>query len=206
MDLIECWPDWTGRTCVIVASGPSAPESPIDLARGKCRVIAINNSWQLAPWADILYACDWAWWNQNKGRNDFAGLRVSIDKRSCDKWDIKYVQCNKGTDSMEFAVRGKVGWGGNSGFHALNLAVQFGCSRVLLVGYDMHVNNGAHWHGNHPSIMNNPRRGNVERWRRAVDGAAAKIAERGVEVVNCSANSALQNYKKMPLDEALSCT
>jgi hypothetical protein len=51
----------------------------VDLAKGRAKVIAINNSWRLAPWADALYGCDYTWWHANRGVPEFAGLKISQD-------------------------------------------------------------------------------------------------------------------------------
>ena len=78
-------------------------------------------------------------------------------------------------------------------------------SKIILVGYDMSVDHGLHWHGRHARGLNNPSRPNVARWRRVVDGAAEAIAGMGIPVLNCSPISALENYPKMSLEEALAC-
>lgn len=200
----EWFPDWSEETVVIVASGPSAAEVPIWEAEGEARFIAINTSWRLCPWADMLFACDYSWWNRAKGAPEFKGIRATVDKTAAVVFpDVHLVGCRKPDDRLFLEPIGTVGWGGNSGFHCLNLAVQFGCRRIILVGFDMHIRDGVHWHGKHPSGMNNPSRGNIERWRRAVDGAARVIEPLGITVVNCSPHSALQNYPKMPFAEAL---
>lgn len=97
-----------------------------------------------------------------------------------------------------------IGWGGNSGFQAVNLAAHFGVRRIVLVGFDMQLRTGIHWHGRHGRGLNNPTRHNVERWRRVLDQAAPALAALGVEVVNVSPVSALTAYPKMSLEEALS--
>ena len=107
-------------------------------------------------------------------------------------------------DRLELEPPGTVGWGGNSGFHALNLAVQLGAAKIILVGYDMRLDHGVHWHGPHKGL-NNPHPTNVERWRRVVDAAAEVIAALGIKAINASPISALENYPKMTLEAALEC-
>lgn len=201
----EWWPWWRGETCVVVASGPSAQGVPIELAKGEARFIAVNDSWKLAPWADWLHACDFNWWKQNDGCPEFTGIKTCVDRRitSREEWGARHVQCRKHDDRPILNKFCEVGWGGNSGFHAMQLAAQCGCSKVILVGFDMSIRHGLHWHGAHPAGMNNPTGGNVERWRRAVDAAASQFKAAGVTVVNCSAVSALKNYPKMTFAEAL---
>lgn len=100
---------------------------------------------------------------------------------------------------------GIIGWGGNGGFQALNLAAQFLPAKVVLVGYDMRIDLGMHWHGPHPNGQNNPMAKNIERWRRAIDGASETFAALGIPVINCSKVSALRNYPRMTFEEALGC-
>ncbi|GLQ36745.1 hypothetical protein GCM10007908_03650 [Rhizobium albus] len=200
----EWFPDWTGETCVIVGSGPSASSAPIDIVKGKAKVIATNTSWKLAPWADALMACDYAWWAHAKGCPEFQGLKLTVDQIAARTFeDVRLVNCRKGDDRLFLEPINTVGWGGNSGFHALNLAVQFGCSKIILVGIDASVKHGLHWHGTHPRGLNNPTSGNVERWRRAIDRAWTVIEPLGIKVINCSTISALTAYPKMTLQEAL---
>ncbi len=197
------WPNWRGQTCMIVASGPSASTVPVDIAKGKVRCIAVNSSWRLAPWADMLYGTDAAFWNQYRGVPDFGGLKVTSDVRAAEMWEIGHVRCRRPVDVILMDKMGEIGWGGNSGFHCINLAFQFKVAKIILVGFDMHLNGGIHWHGDHPGGMHNPIPGNVTRWCRAVDGAAEPARRHGIKIINCSMESALQNYEKMPLERAL---
>ena len=203
----DWYPDWTGHTAMLVASGPSAKDIPFDLAKGRVKVIATNNSWQLVPWADHLHGCDFSWWERFEGVPEFKGLKTCSEYRATrvPEWDIKYVQVTKGDDRINFTDMGKLGWGGNSGFHALNMAIQFGCKKILLVGFDMTIAYGIHWHGPHPS-GHNPRNSTVQRWRRAFDGSARAIEARGIDVINCSHISTLLQYRKMTFEDALNET
>lgn len=198
-------PDWSGQTCVIVASGPSAKGVPIEKARGSARFIAVNRSIELCPWADLWYACDYAFWKHVLGGPLFKGIRASIDARACREWpEIHHINCSKATDKADFSESGEVGWGGNSGFHAIQIAVKSGCNKIILVGLDASVKHGNHWHSDYPEGMANPRRSTVSRWQRAIDGSARQLFEKGIKVVNCSSISTLRNYPKMTFIEAMS--
>lgn len=76
--------------------------------------------------------------------------------------------------------------------------------RIVLVGYDMTIERGLHWHGAHEGL-NNPQERNVLRWRRVIDDAAGTIKALGIPVYNASCGSALQAYPKLTLEEALRC-
>lgn len=204
MPVPDWFPDWAGQTIVIVGSGPSASDVPLDLGRGLARFIAINESWRLCRWAEMLLAGDAAWWQHNRGCPEFAGIKVTVDQKPLrEEWGVKRLVCGKVSDRMEFERLGRVGWGGNSGFCALNLAAQLKPARILLVGLDMRLDHGAHWHGPHKKGLGNPRLSLIERWRRAIDGAASELAAVGIHVVNCSPTSALRAYPKMGFAQAL---
>lgn len=99
---------------------------------------------------------------------------------------------------------GVLGGGGpNSGFQALNLAIQFGATRIILAGFDMHTASGVHWHGPHRDGLVNPHEICFIKWRRILDGAAALMRDLGVDVVNVSPASALSAYPKMTIPQAM---
>lgn len=203
----DWFPDWRGQTAVIVASGPSAKRADLSIVRGRAKVIAINNSWTLIPWADVLYGCDFSWWKANKGVRGFLNLKISQDAKVPRAYpEIKLVQTDRVGRAREIIVDrpGLIGWGGNGGFQALNLAVQFGARKIVLVGYDMTLDHGMHWHGAHPKGMNNPRQHNVTMWRQILDGAAGTLKNLRIEVINASSKSALTAYPKTNLSAALS--
>lgn len=98
---------------------------------------------------------------------------------------------------------GVIGWGSNGGYQALNLAVLFGARRIILVGFDMTLERGVHWHGRHPPGLNNPRQASVDKWRLELDAQAPVLAAHGVEVLNASRYSRLTAFPKVDLVEAL---
>lgn len=195
------FPDWRKEICVIVASGPSAKSVDISRARGEAKFIVINDSWQLAPWADMLYAGDYDWWRKWNGCKQFAGSKVTIDHQASLDFDLKQVFCNRVDSRLNFEEDGDIGWGGNSGFGALNLAVKFGCRYICLVGYDHRLDQGKHWHPDHPSGMHNPLPRNVYGWKNAMQAAGEILREKGIKVWNCSPVSALTVFDKMAFEE-----
>lgn len=192
------WPDWSGDTVVIVASGPSAQGAPLDALKGRAKFIAVNESWRLCPWADMLYACDGAWWRSAKGALDFTGMKVTEEARAAEEFGLLKVKVCRSCDVILTGMTGLLGDGGNSGFQALNLAVQFGAKNILLVGFDMTLANGEHWHGRHGNGLNNPRQNNIQRWL----GARWSVPD-GVCVVNCNPDSALTAFPRTSFVQAI---
>jgi hypothetical protein len=202
---VPWWFDWRGECVAIVASGPSVKRENVEALRNRIHVIAVNESYKLAPWAEAVYSCDLAWWKLHKGLPDFPGLKLTHDAIACRTYpDLKKVQIeNVGSDEILTDRPSYVGAGGCSGFQAMNLAIQFGATGIALLGVDCCLEHGEHWHGRHPYHMNNPAPSNVKRWRKAFDSAAEKLTKLGIDAVNCSPISALTNYPKLTVAQAL---
>lgn len=204
--LARTWPDWHGETAVIVATGPSAASAPLEDIRGKAKVIAIKSSWQLVPWADVLYGVDRPWWIANNGAPEFRGLKVSPSPKACNLFGCSLVELRPRAQ----IITGRIGvlgcgsnkGGGHSGFQAINLAIQFGASRIVLVGYDMTLERGAHWHKEGHGVAKADA-DRVKRWREDMDACAPQFQALGVTVINATPESALRNYRKHPLSNAL---
>lgn len=196
------YPDWSDRPAVVVAAGPSAAEADLRPARGRAGVIAVNESWRLAPWADVLYSCDPGWWAHRRGVPEFGGLKVTQDKGAAEHFGLLHVPLGNGGGLIETRP-GWLGWGGNSGFQAINLALQFGAPRIVMVGFDMRSAGSVHWHGRHGGGLNNPSDLLLAKWARTLDEAAPEFAHLGVEIINATPGSALQAYKAGTIEEAL---
>jgi hypothetical protein len=117
---------------------------------------------------------------------------------------VHRVWSHKGVPHVMLDRFGEIGWGSNGGFQALNLAVQFGASRILLVGYDMNIMKGLHWHGRHGAGLSNPKQASVDKWRAQLDAQAPIFEQLGIEVLIASPHSALTAYRRVDLLEALS--
>lgn len=156
----------------------------------------------------MVYGCDAAWWKFRKGLPGFPGLKACYSGNGLAEYpDIRRVDIDKRKDLILLDKTGKTGSGGNSGFQALNLAIQFGARQVLLLGYDMHIGAGIHWYGpNKWQDANNPNDSIFQRWIAAFDGSVPILKKMGVEVINCSMQSALTCFPKMPLEDALEKT
>lgn len=187
---------WPGGTVACLGGGPSLTQADVDYVRDRAHVIAVNDSYRLAPWADVLYACDskWWFWNWAKGAKDFAGLKFALDP-GARRYPGVQVLRNTGDKGLELDPTG-LRAGRNSGYQAINLAVHFGARRVILLGYDMR---GGHWHSGHPDGSAPPFSICLARF----ETLAGPLMKAGVEVVNCSPRTALKTFPCVALREAL---
>jgi len=209
--------EWSGQTAVILGGGPSLEGFDYKAlwVQPRPRVIAINDSWRLCPWADLFYFCDTAWFQEqarvnrlsvdlstdfrgvaNTGRMVKGGEDPATDPR------VRMVRFT-GQIGLEWREKDAVRHGSNSGYQVLNLAYHLGVARVLLLGYDMKVNRQkTHWH-------NAPRPAASSMARSLADFAALfqylvdPMKRAGVDILNCTPGSALKCWPAMDLGKAL---
>ena len=90
----------------------------------------------------------------------------------------------------------------NSGYQAISLAVLFGATRILLLGFDFqHTNGKTHWHGDHPKGLGNG--GQFPRWIHAMNRLSIDAKARGIYIINCSRKTALTCFARATIEEAL---
>lgn len=190
---------WDGQPCAILVSGPSMSQEVADAVRYSPmhRVIVVNNTWELAPWADLLYAADPAWWKVfHEKTKAFQGM-----KATCSAVPYDDVMQLKDTGQEGFDPNpGSIRTGGNSGYQAMHIAAQLGVSRILLCGFDMR---GKHWHGRHKEPLRDHGEGIFDKWIKRFSTLAPELAKRNIEVVNCTPGSALTLWPFMPLKQAI---
>lgn len=182
-----------------MASGPSARMYKLDALRDGFTGFAVKQSYDLIPWASIVYGCEPAWWIHRRGLPEFSGLKFMYDMHLLPQFpDMKGVRVDTAANQLLMEKPAVVGSGGNSGFQALNLAVQFGARRIALVGFDMSDRGGAHWYGrNNWAQAHNPDRTVFGRWIKAFETASVQLKAMGIEVVQASPNSALTCFPQL---------
>ena len=186
--------DWWQETVVCIGAGPSLTVDDVDQVRDKARVIVINSSYMLAPWADLLYACDGKWWDWHDGGQLFMGEKWTQDAGAAARYRLNYIKGIAGTGLCTDPRM--IHTGSNSGFQAINMAYHKGAHRVILLGFDMQFGHEgqAHWHGEHPDNV----RSNYEMFK----AGFKQIAEQGkIEVINASRETALRCFPRKPLED-----
>lgn len=194
---------WPGETVVILATGPSLTQEDVDYVRGKARVIAINDAYKLAPWADCLYGTDARWWHWHHGVPSFTGPKWSLEHSQWGNFRARYPDVqrlmNTGPDGLEHKPTGLKN-GRNSGYAAVNLACHYGATRIILLGYDLQTVKGkSHFFGHHPNKSVSP----YSSFRQRFQSLVKPLKKIGVEVINCSAHTALTAFPCAPLRETL---
>lgn len=199
---------WPGARVVILASGQSLSVEQCEAVHAwrfaggaeMRRVIAINTTFQRAPWADLLWGCDLTWWRQyhKEAAAIFTGQLWTQDQQAVREFGLHFIE-----SAMVPGLSrrpGVIHQGGNSAYMSVNLGVQAGAKRFVLLGVDMH---GTHWHGNHPAGLPNPVPNLFKSWIKQFGVLAKDLEREGIEVINCTPGTALHCFPERALEEAL---
>lgn len=200
------WND--GRLVIVAAPGPSLTQAVADRCRGHT-VFSCKDSYRLMPWAEVMYGCDEKFWARTNGCRDFKGERWSShggshsdDKtRAAAQWGLRLVTGKRG---VGFSLDPKfIHYGNNSGFQAINLAILFGATRIVLVGFDMRcVDGNRYFHGRHPSPPNGQQDSGFSSFHEYFNHAA-RLLPKHISIVNATPDSALKSFLRVTLDETL---
>jgi hypothetical protein len=184
---------------IIIASGPSILKEDFSIIPDKYSVITINDSYKLYDRQDIIYASDYSWWVLNeKDIHDKKCEKICCSTKIPPKeWNVKRIAVDKRADRLIYNMnKDIVCWAGNSGFQAFNLAINRGAKRILLLGYDMTIKNGHHWHGKHENGLLNPSEEKMEKWISFFNNSVDILKNNNIEVINCSMDSHLNCFNK----------
>jgi hypothetical protein len=187
--------DWTGFDVVVMASGPSLTQDDVNAVEAwrneqdDRRVIVTNTTYQIAPWADVVAFYDRKWWGKYKEAiKALPGLL--------------FTSCNLNHPEVCEIKQHPLLVYGNSGAMAVALAIYSKAKRVILLGVDCKTSNGKrHWHGDHPQGLGNAK--SVGKWGPHFSRASGYAKAHGVEVINCSRDTALTCFERRPLESAL---
>lgn len=190
---------------IVCASGPSMSHVNLQRLRqfSTWKIIVVNNTWELIPWADVLYAGDAQWWERYGLRavQEFQGEKWTSDYNTSAMFDINHI-ARHGFNRGLCRKRDSINSGGNSGYQAVNLAYHFGAKRIVLLGFDMHRDNGGHWHGEHEGMLSAPEK-HIVKWIEMFEDMADDLKRAGVSVVNATPGSALRCFPRESMVDAL---
>jgi len=187
----------------IIASGPSLTKEDCDLIETtNWKTITTNDSWRLAPFADILFACDTSWWNKyyNDVKQGYKGECWTSSQRAKDLYkDLKYTASSL---SIGLNTNGRLTVG-NSGFQSINLAYNLGAKRIFLLGFDCKADSQKrhHWFGQHPDGLS--KKQNFSKWKEDFCEIAKDLKKQNIEVFNITRDSALNCFPKITVEQAI---
>jgi hypothetical protein len=148
MDYVIPKPVWQGMDVYIIGGGNSLRDFNWGLLRS-CKTIGCNDAYTLG--FDICKIClfgDAKWYNSHA-----EALKKYVGSIYCGEPKLFNKNLpNKIQHIRRFASglqTNGVGWNGNTGFMAINLALLLGAKTIYLLGFDMkRVHNKSNWHEN----------------------------------------------------------
>jgi hypothetical protein len=202
-------PLWLGETCFILAGGPSLADVDLSLLRGQ-RTITINSSVfrSLEAGLDdgVLYFVDPEWFDIPRRREaveKWRGLVVtpSTAAKKALPWINRIeLETRRGFPPLNSPT---VRRGRSSGQTCIALARALGATTVGLLGYDMQeVGGREHHHDDYrgesrdPGMYRNHFLPSFKGWNEDAKRA-------GVRVLNCTPDSALDEFEKVDMHELL---
>ncbi len=194
---------WPGSTVVCIGSGPSlTPEDVEACRRAGVVVIAVNDAYRLAPWANLIYASDVQWWDWHTQTvlnlpGQKYGMQMEIGPKYPTQVTVLQRSGQAGIDFRPTHLRS----GGHSGYAAMNLAVHCGPKTIVLLGYDLQpdATGRHHFFGDHPNGSHL-----LYEERRAVYTEAYRVlTANGVTVLNASRSSQVPTIPRIALSAVL---
>lgn len=180
---------WLNKTVACVASGPSLTQEDCDLIqKAKIPCVAVNSSWKLARFCDVIYAGDDKWWKNY-------GDEIDIP---AEQWT-----CLENTARIRGINRhGKFRGVSNSGARAIEFIVEEGAKKVILIGFDCSIKKGTHWHGDHDK-SGNPTTKHCNTWKGHFYQISKQASKRDIQIINCSRETELTCFPRASLKETL---
>ncbi len=200
------------RVIVIIGSGPSLTKHQCDYVQqqrqaGNCKIIALNRSFEMTE-PDIIYAADRRWWLRYYNNTPDC-IKLTQSRSTAKELGIDYIKHEHGHKGL--SKNPELIYGKNSGQQAINVAYHLNATKIILIGFDVQPTGGrVHWHddytdgvddfGNKEKAVNGP--GDWNDWLKGFSAIAEDLEEAGIEVINCTVETALSCFKRMTLQEA----
>ena len=198
---------------VIKGTSPASVYSPYMSYLHDRHVIGINVAYLLGDWIDMVFFGDIGFFLKHQhGLAKFPNLKVSCHPQMAKYSWVKHTPRDgnhpKGiSDNPQMAS-----WNGNSGAAAISIAANAGAKRIMLLGFDMKLdeNKMQHWHDYYGKVESrktrDPRKPThlpFDRHLRGFEQIAKDAKRRGIEILNVNPDSAINEFPKYTLKELL---
>lgn len=173
-----------GQVVCIIGGGPSLKTFDISVTQGQ-RCIAVNQSFELTPWAEWLHFADCEWWKWNRAEV-LAQWKGLISTATSDVKDCNHPRLLRyWRDRRNFSLVPNTLHGWDSGTQAVNLAYHLGAKKIVLFGIDMQTDpaGATQWHNKH---KRQTRAANYPKFAASLTQSVLKLESLGVRVVRAT--------------------
>ena len=170
-------------------------------------VIGVNAAFKLGNWIDILFYGDNNFYKANRLQlANFPNIKITCNYRTTQvafQENIKYCPYDQKRPFGISPQADKVSWNLNSGAAAISIAAHTGVKRIILVGFDMDLNEKGdqHWHGLYNKV--NPKGVPFKRHLQGFSEIAKDAKAMGIEIINASPNSKITEFRKCKVKDLL---
>jgi hypothetical protein len=223
-------PIYFHETGVLIATGPSVNSEQVEFVHnaqqsGKCKVITVNNAYQLAPWTNAHISCNDDWWQYYWPRDqvlrDMPAHKYTWYPQLAAEYKIRYIKAivKDGLSTDPSVIHINHG----SGPMGINLAVHYGFRRLLLIGHDMKFakdyngrakqsgSDPRHFFGEYPKELQHwpsvkvglSKPGVIDGLIEAYDKMVPQLPSLGMEIINCTPGTALTSFPVSTLEKEL---
>jgi hypothetical protein len=197
-------PIFQERDVYVLGGGPSLAQCDLSVINEDIEsVIAVNSAYKEVLKAGLegglLFFTDTGWWNSHpEVLAEWLPRRIVTLSRTAKRdapFQVHRIQHAVPSHGFPDYGASAVRWGRSSGHTAVALAVALGAKRIILLGFDMRVVDGrSHFH-TEKADATSP--GVYEGYVRDFAGWNAAAKEIGVEIVNATPGSALDEFEKV---------
>jgi len=219
--------EFEGETCVVLGTGPSLqPDQIKQVFDSNARVFTCNNAYMVYPEADVHVACNEDWWEhyweEDELLRNMPATKYTWIKPISERFDIEYIEADTEAKDLSYD-QNLIHLNNGSGCMTLNVAVLYGCTKIILLGHDMTFasdydgkskkigSSPRHFFGEYPEHMQHwpsvkiglSKPGVIDGLIENYDQMKYSLHQRGIDVVNCSPGTALTTFRRGTLENEL---
>lgn len=205
---------------VILGTGPSVTSQVVDqLQQTDLPIFGCNNTYQIASLTALL-ACNPEWWDyyypKDESLRNASFDRWTWDTPTAKRYGLAHIKARWG-DGLSTDPE-YIHYGHSSGYQLINLALHYGVTEFVLIGYDLRYPQGydgrrkiaggdRHYFGEYPPAL--------QHWTKLNMGGGGELGglldcyrtikpdDYGIRIINCSPGSALDFFETGKLNEWL---
>lgn len=197
--------EWIGEKVFIIGGGPSVNDYDISLIQGKGRVIATNNAYKIASWADWLVFADSVWYDWHKDNLKDVTMSIISGGYFSNLHSLHPNIVNWRTSNLPGLITNYTGGnlsGKNAGHMAISLAEFLGSRTIILIGFDMNTNApSSQWHNEHKRATNTFMY--ESEFIPEFNQVAEELKSKGVRVFNVNKDSAIKCFDYISFKDSL---
>lgn len=193
------------RTAIIIGGGFSVKSFDFKYVKSHWPVIGVNDAFKLGDFIDFIWFGDQRWyeWNRDLLIEQCKLGRVYTCAESIE--DDPMIRCFKRGKPLGIETSlNQVSWNRASGASAINFSYHLGARKIILIGFDLKrgSNGETHWHDYHKTKdkdIDTLFLRYLEPFKKIKEDAD----KLGIEIINVNPDSAIQEFPKMSIKEAL---